>query len=313
MLVFFFGSQLALAQPPKEISSIYVLKNGPKECCREIPGMGPVKKFPVDKFEMVLEKEINTEAKINIFKSKDGKNENTIKVIFAKPPQLNGVFLLDASGNTMASITKDLFTQDGDLTFSTCDEVVSGDLNGDHKNDYFVCLTEIGNGIAQSGEGIFFLSNSQGYASKWYEAYTVDSDDLVDLCNDGRCFLIDDNVIWTDNLDLPPKDFSEIPTDIDEAEKEAIKKGETSGIFGNDLFFSVYYPVEVHRDKLVIANNIDKRFPVFQSWFRWEGLENKGETQLISKKQKQKIWEENIKNIMDVPIRDKTFEMPQSN
>jgi len=298
------------AQTTNNTNTIHDLKSGSKKCCINIPGVGWVQKFPTTKFKRVLDEEIKGDVRLNIFKGQN--NGNIIKVIYAFPPKRNGVFLLDSSGNTLASITKNIFTNDGDEPYSHCDDVVSADINGDKKDDYFVCLTEVGNGIAWSNQGIFFLSTKTGYSIRTFKAYHCNSDDLVDLFGDGRCFLIDENLISDDNLSLPPKDFTEIPKDLDPEQKDLIRKGKFPPAFWNSLFFWVEYPVEIHEDKLIIATEVDKRFPVFASWFRggWGGGSN-GETTLLSKKEKQKLWDKNVKNVMDVPIRDKAFEMPK--
>lgn len=232
-------------------------------------------------------------------------NGYLLKVVYTGPPAWNGVALIDKNGNTLSSIKNALHTNEA--PFVTCEvwDAVSADMNGDKKNDYYIQLRCTGNGLMQTSQCILFLSGNT-YKEIDFLTYASGSDHFLDLYGDGRYFLIVEDLIYPE-MTLPPLDKEEFPG-ITKEELGVEKDEDLLGWYNmNRPYFHIYYPLEIKGQELLEYVNADKRFPMFVSYFKGEELYGKGETKLLTKKQKNKIWKSNPTGYAEVKVRYKKF------
>jgi len=254
----------------------------------KLPGFLNAKPFPVVEMQGSVEKNITAAVEIHKYREKKDRS-NTVKIVFAGKTGWNGVALLDADGMTLTSVSKGLLSESwpvGPTIFIT--DVISADFNRDGKTDYFLVLNGSGCGLMWTAQPVFILSGPDGYKTVWFETYMSGAHHIVEINNDGRCFLIAEEMIWTD-MHLPVPDETEIPGDFAAGLPE--KKRKEMAL--NEIWMTVYYPLEITGQKLLEANEVDNKLPCFISYFRG-GAKGKTETKLLSQKQKQVLWDSNF-------------------
>lgn len=220
--------------------------------------------------------------------------KNTISVIFDNQPSWNGISLTDASGNTLSQASNLFLTKQG--YSPSCDvwDVVIADLNNDKNPDFFVQIRCAGNGLNQKSQCILFLSDKTGYANIIYDTYKSDTNHIVKSFKTKKTYIVIEELIESD-IPLPPLDENEFT--------EPYKHLLASGTKKTNMFFHVYYLLEIKGQNLLETVSGDDKNPVFVSYFKGDKWYGKNKTKLLTQEQQNSIWLTNYKGVTDIPIR----------
>jgi len=221
-------------------------------------------------------------------------DKNTVSVVFDNQPSWNGISLTDAIGNTLSQVSNLFLTRQG--YSPSCDvwDVATADFNNDKKSDFFVQIRCTGNGLNQESQCILFLSDKTGYANKIYETYKSDVNHIVRSYKTKKTYMVIEELIEFE-IALPPLDENEFT--------DPFKYLLATGIKKTNVFFHVYYLLEIKGQNLLETAGGDDKGPIFVSYFTGDKWYGKNRTRLLTQEQQNLIWRSNYKGITGITIR----------